>query len=107
MSEKRISAEEFIKRCNKTQDMFIGRLEGMKKCKELINRLQFQGFIVEFLDNEHQENYSPNLWIKPTWRNYKGVKRFTIDADTTSAIVRLRPDEFSLESDGSFRMWWD
>lgn len=105
--EKRIGADEFIERCAQARQMFIGNIEGLDKGKQLIAQLQDKGFLVELLDNDRQRNYSPNLWVKPTWRNSHGTKRFAIDANTLCTLMRLRPDEFHLEPDGALRLWWD
>ena len=103
--KKRISAEEFIKRCDKAGQMFIGSMsEDNVYIKAFIRQLEHRGFKIEFVDNDVQPNYSPIMWIKPKLRH----GRLSMSANELEILMSLRPDEFHYGSgDGFFRLWWD
>ena len=99
----RITTDEFFSVCEPTGQAYIGNTTGLVKCKNLVLSL-IKDFDIRLEHNPQQRNYSPTLWLKPI---SKRKDRITMNQEAFQTIVRMHPDDFSLESDGFFYLWWD
>jgi len=108
MKERKITSSEFLKRGENKNGLFIGaNLEGPDAVK-LVKLLEEAGFDPHFLDNKSQSEFSSTLWINfEHVGNSSFCKMNNVGKELFCKLMLLRPDECSIEDDGSIRLWWD
>ncbi len=47
------------------------------------------------------------MWLTPRGKGKHASDHIIMTYQQLEALMNMRPDEFSRELDGSFRLWWD